>query len=341
MKKNRSLLFLIFAFIFAQFAWLGLLGLWIYWYVANYLIIKQVGDKLSPQIVIDSPNVLVFVGGIILIVLIATAMFLIFRNLTVQVKLTKLYDNFIANVTHELKSPLASIQLYLETLSTKEVPSEKQKEFYGLMIRDSKRLKKLIDSILEISRLEKKRIAHNYHIYNADEVIRQLIKESIEQFRLSDSAVEILGEAPCKCVIDKDAMQIVFDNLTDNTIKYSIEAPKITVKLSCAKKYLMIEFADKGIGLKQKNQKNIFNKFQRIDNKNIPNVKGTGLGLYWVKGIVKFHGGRISAFSEGINKGTTFKIELPIYQSSKRFYVNKLLRETARKQKILGSEDGE
>ena len=341
MKKNRSLLFLIFAFIFAQFAWLGLLGLWIYWYVANYLIIKQVGDKLSPQIVIDSPNVLVFVGGIILIVLIATAMFLIFRNLTVQVKLTKLYDNFIANVNHELKSPLASIQLYLETLNSKEVPAEKQKEFYGLMMRDSKRLKKLIDSILEISRLEKKRIAHNYHIYNADDVIRQLIKESIEQFRLPDSAVVILGEAPCKCVIDKDAMQIVFDNLTDNAIKYSIEAPRITVKLSSAKKYLMIEFADKGIGLKQKNHKNIFNKFQRIDNKNIPNVKGTGLGLYWVKGIVKFHGGRISAFSEGINKGTTFKIELPIYQSSKRFYINKLLRETARKQKMLGREDGE
>ncbi|MFA7227839.1 MAG: histidine kinase dimerization/phospho-acceptor domain-containing protein, partial [Melioribacteraceae bacterium] len=132
MKKNRSLLFLIFAFIFAQFAWLGLLGLWIYWYVVNYLIIEQVGDKLSPQIVIDSPNVLVFVGGIILIVLIATAMFLIFRNLTVQVKLTKLYDNFIANVTHELKSPLSSIQLYLETLNSKSVSPEKQKEFYGL-----------------------------------------------------------------------------------------------------------------------------------------------------------------------------------------------------------------
>lgn len=341
MKKNRSLLFLVFAFIFAQFAWLGLLGLWIYWYVANYLIIKQVGDKLSPQIVIDSPNVLVFVGGIILIVLIATAMFLIFRNLTVQVKLTKLYDNFIANVTHELKSPLASIQLYLETLHSKDVPAEKQREFYGLMMRDSKRLKKLIDSILEISRLEKKRIAHNYHIYNADEVIRQLIKDSVEQFRLSDSAVEILGEAPCKCVVDKDAMQIVFDNLTDNAIKYSINPAEIIVKLSCSKKYLIIEFLDKGIGIKQKNQKAIFNKFQRIDNKNIPNVKGTGLGLYWVKEIIKFHGGKISVFSEGANKGSSFKIELPIYQSSRRFYINRLLRETARKQKMLGKDDGE
>lgn len=341
MKKSRSQLFLVLAFVFAQFAWLGLLGMWIYWYVSNYLIIKQVGDKLSPQIVIDSPNVMIFVGGIILIVGIATAMFFIFRNLTVQLKLTKLYDNFIANVTHELKSPLASIQLYLETLHSKDVPASKQKEFYGLMLRDSKRLKKLIDSILEISRLEKKRIAHNFHVYNADEVVRQLIKDSVEQFRLQEDAVKILGEAPCKCVIDKDAMQIVFDNLTDNAIKYSVNQAEITIKLSCEKKYLIIEFADKGIGIGQKNQKKIFYKFLRIDNKNIPNVKGTGLGLYWVKEIIKFHGGKTSAFSEGTNKGTTLKIELPIYQSSKRFYINRLLRQTARKQKMLEKEDGE
>ncbi len=341
MRKSRSQLFLVLAYIFAQFAWLGLLGLWIYWYVSNYLIIKQVGDKLSPQIVIDSPNVMIFVGGIILIVGIATAMFFIFRNLTVQLKLTRLYDNFIANVTHELKSPLASIQLYLETLHSKDVPVNKQKEFYGLMLMDSKRLKKLIDSILEISRLEKKRIAHNFHIYNADEVVRQLIKDSIEQFRLAEGAVKIIGEAPGKCVIDKDAIQIVFDNLTDNAIKYSINQPEIRINLSCSKKYVIIEFADKGIGIGQKNLKKIFHKFQRIDNKNIPTVKGTGLGLYWVKEIIKFHGGKISAFSEGINKGTALKIELPIYQSSKRFYINRLLRETARKQKILEKEDGE
>jgi len=341
MKKSGSQLFLVFAYIFAQFAWLGLLGLWIYWYVTNYLIIKQVGDKLSPQIVIDSPNVLIFVGGIVLIVAIATAMFLIFRNLTVQLKLTKLYDNFIANVTHELKSPLASIQLYLETLDSKEVPANKQKEFYGLMLRDSKRLKKLIDSILEISRLEKKRIAHNFHIYNADEVIRGLIRDSIEQFRLPEDAVKVLGEVPGKCVIDKDALQIVFDNLTDNAIKYSMNQAEIVIKLSCPKKYVVVEFTDKGIGIGQKNHKKVFNKFQRIDNKNIPTVKGTGLGLYWVKEIIKFHGGRTSAFSAGLNKGTTFKIELPIYQSSKKFYVNRLLRQTARKQKMLRSEDGE
>lgn len=341
MKKRHSLLYLIFAFVFAQFAWMGLLGLWIYWYVSNYLIFEQVGDKLSPQIVIDSPNVGIFVGGIILIVLIAIAMFFIFRNLTVQMKVTSLYDNFIANITHELKSPLSSIQLYLETLSIKEVLPEKRKEFLEIMMRDARRLKKLINSILEISRLEQKRIAHNYHVYNADAIIRQLIGEAVSQFRLSDSSVKINGELKCKCVIDKDAMQIVFDNLTDNAIKYSASAVHINLDLSRIKEKIIIEFRDKGIGIEPKNQKKIFHKFQRIDNKNIPSVKGTGLGLYWVKEILKFHGGKISVGSEGEDKGSCFKIELPVYHASKKIYMNSLLRQTARNEKIMDGSDEE
>jgi two-component system phosphate regulon sensor histidine kinase PhoR len=341
MKKRHSLLFLIIAFIFAQIAWMGLLGLWIYWYVSNYLIFQQVGDKLSPQIMIDAPKVGIFVFGIVLIVLIAVAMFFIFRNLTVQMKLNSLYDNFIANVTHELKSPLSSIQLYLETLRIKNVKPEKQQEFLEIMIRDSNRLKKLIDSILEISRLEQKRIAHNYHVFDADAIIRQLISNAVEQFRISDSNIIVEGETKSMCVMDKDAMQIVFDNLTDNAKKYSKDAVAIKIKLSRIQKRIVIEFSDQGIGLEIKNHKKIFNKFQRVDNKNIPNVKGTGLGLYWVKEIIKFHGGKISVMSEGINKGSCFRIELPVYQTSRKFYINSLLRQTARKEKILGRTDGE
>ncbi|MEW6196399.1 MAG: HAMP domain-containing sensor histidine kinase [Bacteroidota bacterium] len=341
MKRKHSLLFLILAFIFAQIAWMGLLGLWIYWYVSNYLIFKQVGDKLSPQIALDSPNVFVFVGGIILIVMIAVAMFFIFRNLTVQMKLTRLYDNFIANVTHELKSPLSSIQLYLETLNVKDVSTERKKDFLALMMKDANRLNKLINSILEISRLEQKRIAHNYHVFDTNEVVHQLVENSAERFRISKSALTVEGSIQCKCVLDKDAMQIVFDNLTDNAIKYSRDPVQITVKISQHPKKVLIEFGDKGIGIPQKYHKKIFQKFNRIDNKDIPNVKGTGLGLYWVKEIVKLHGGKISAFSEGKEKGTNFTIELPIYRTSKRFYINSLLRRTAKKEKEMEKTDGE
>ena len=326
MKKTRSLLFLIFAFVISQFAWMGLLGLWIYWYVSNYLIFKQAGNQLSPQITIDNPNIFVFVGGIILIAAIAVAIFLFFRNLTVQIKLTGLYDNFIANVTHELKSPLSSIQLYLETLRVKNVPKDKQEEFYGLMMKDATRLNKLINTILEISRIEQKKISHDYQIYDANEIMHELISRSIEHFRLSQTSVVFEGNVRCNCVIDKNAMQIVFDNLTDNAIKYSAGAVEITVKLSNSLKHILIEFCDKGIGIPPKEQKKIFHKFQRIQNSNSPNVKGTGLGLYLVKEIIKQHNGKIYVFSEGINKGSNFSIELPIYDSSKKRFINPLLK---------------
>lgn len=341
MKKSRSQGLLVAAFVFAQLAWMGLLGLWIYWYVSNMVIFKQVGDKLAPKILIEGPNVFIFVGGIILIVGIAIAIFFIFRHLTIQLKLTNLYDNFIANVTHELKSPLSSIQMYLETMHLKEVPADKRKEFLGLMMKDALRLKKNINSILEVTRLEQRNIAHNFQIYNAGTVVPQLINESAEHFRLNPSSLKFDGQLTGKCVIDKDAMQIVFDNLTDNAIKYSVDPAEITVRLSQTKKKLIIEFCDKGIGIEPKNQKRIFHKFQRINNKNVPNVKGTGLGLYWVKEILKFHRSKIYVESEGNNQGACFKIELPVYNPARRFYFNTLLRKAAIKEKILGGSDGD
>ncbi|MFH1194803.1 MAG: HAMP domain-containing sensor histidine kinase [bacterium] len=340
MKKRHSATYLIIAFIFAQFAWMGLLGLWIYWYVTNYLIIEQVGDKLAPQIVIENANVWVFVGGIILIICVAVAMFFFFRNFSVQFKLTKLYDNFIANVTHELKSPLSSIQLYLETLMTRDVPKEKTNEFIDMMIKDAKRLNKLINTILELSRLEQKQIAHDYHVYNAQDIFSQLIKETVEQFRLPANAVRIAGSADCQCVIDQEAIGIVLDNLTDNAMKYSVNPVEIEINFKVQKKYLHIEFTDRGIGINSKEHKKVFNQFHRVHDKSIPNVKGTGLGLYWVKGIIKLHGGRITLNSEGRNKGTTIIIELPVYKSSKKFYINALLRRTAKQQRKMETSHG-
>jgi signal transduction histidine kinase len=218
---------------------------------------------------------------------------------------------------------------------------EKRKEFYDMMKKDSDRLKKLISSILEISKLEQKRIAHNYHIYNSNDIFKELVQGSANQFRLSPESVKYEGTTNYKCVIDREAMQIVFDNLLNNSIKYSPEEADITVKLTHNEKYILIDFCDKGIGILPKDQSRIFDKFQRVANVNVPNVKGTGLGLYWAKEIIKFHGGKISVFSLGIGKGTTFRIKLPIYQTSKNFYINSLLRRTAKNQKILEPADGD
>lgn len=317
MRRRYSLFNNIVIFILAQIAWLALLGLWIYWYVSNYIIFEKVGDQISPQIIYDATNVLPFVVGLILLVALSFSLVLFFRHLTIQLRLTKLYDNFIANVTHELKSPLASIQLYLETLNSRSVSPEKQKEFYALMMKDTDRLKKLINSILEIAAQEKKKIFRDHQVYNAGAIMKKLLYEAAEQFKLSPNSLNITGKANCECLIDVNAMRIVLDNLVDNAIKYTINPIRIDVRMECGTKKFTIDFTDNGIGIAKEEQKKIFNKFQRVYDEEIPNVKGTGLGLYWVKEIIKNHKGKISVFSEGKGKGTMFRIELPIHAEKK------------------------
>ena len=341
MKKKHSLFYHITIFVIAQLAWLLLLGIWIYWYVTNYIIFKKVGEKLSPQFIYNGTNIFPFVGGLILLVGIAFSMSLIFRHLNVQLKLNKLYDNFIANITHELKSPLSSIQLYLETLNSRDVQPEKQKEFIELMMKDASRLKNLINSILEISTLEKKKVAHSYQLYEADSLIKKIIEESVEQFKLSPDSIKIEGKSDCKCVVDKNALRIVMNNLIDNSIKYSINQVEINLKISCASKKFIIDFSDNGVGIPAPELKKIFSKFYRIYDADIPNVKGTGLGLYWIREIIKTHGGKITALSEGKNKGTTFIIELPVYQNSKKRFLNKLLKNTGQQEELTENKEVE
>lgn len=328
MKTRKLIIHPVFVFILAQLAWLTLVGLWIYWYVSNYIILEQVGDKLSPQIISKSTNILALVSGCVMLVVLLGGMYLIFIYLTKQINITRLYDNFIANITHELKSPLASLQLYLETLKMRNIPESRRQEFIHLMLKDARRLKNLINSILEISAIEQKKMAYHYQVYPAESLVRQLIWGTEERFKLPPDTIRITGEAPCQWVADRNAMKIVFDNLIDNALKYSGKEFELTVKMSCNSKQLYLEFIDNGVGIPASEQKKIFNKFYRIYGKHIPNIKGTGLGLYMVQEIVKLHGGTISVHSDGYNCGTTFRIEFPIYRESKKHFLEQLLAKT-------------
>ena len=326
MRGKHSLFYHILIFVIAQLVWLSLLGIWIYWYVSNYIVFEKVGDQVSPQLVYDVQNTLPFILGLILLVGLSFITSLIFRHLNVQLRITQLYDNFIGNVTHELKSPLSSIQLYLETLRQRNVPDEKQKEFIDMMMKDADRLQSLINSILEISAQEKKKQQLDFQIYRADLIVKNLLEESFEKFRIGKENYSINGEAPCEILAGKDSLKIIFDNLADNAVKYSTSTAKIEVKISCNSNRFIIEFTDNGIGIHPKEHKKIFNKFYRIYSKDIPNVKGTGLGLYRVKEIVRAHSGKISVLSEG--QGTTFRIEIPVYHKSQSGLFNKLSNKT-------------
>lgn len=337
MKKPSTLFYHIFIFVIAQVTWFSLLGLWIYWYVTNYLLLLKVEDKLTPQFISGTTNIIALISGLILLILLSLSMSVIFIYLNRQLNVTKLYDNFISNVTHELKSPLSSIQLHLETIKKREVPDEKKQEFLSLMLKDIDRLNRLINSILYLSSLEQsklsKKVSHDYHIYDADNILREIIEESLQEFNFPLDHVKIEGSLSGQCVIDRNWLKIVFNNLIDNAIKYSAQLPQLKVELTPGKRYFQINFSDNGIGISARDQKKIFNKFHRVYNPESPTVKGTGLGLYWVKEIVKYHGGKIEVHSAGKNLGTTFKISLPVYKESKKRYIKRLLRITHKYQK--------
>lgn len=331
MRGKHSLFYHILIFVIAQLVWLSLLGLWIYWYISNYIVFKEAGEKISPQLLYNVQNTLPFVLGLILLIGLSFMTSVIFRDLNVQIRLTKLYDNFIGNVTHELKSPLSSIQLYLETMRHRNVAAEKQKEFIDIMLKDTDRLQRLINSILEISAHEKRKLQTGYQLYNADQLITNIAQESFECFHIGKENYEITGNASCYIVANRDSIKIVMDNLTDNAAKYCDQKPMLQLKFHNDGNAFIIEFRDNGIGIPVKERKKIFRKFYRIDNKEIPNVKGTGLGLYRVKEIIKSHGGKIYVSDNDGMKGCTFHIELPVYNESKKKYLRKLLIKSGRK----------
>ncbi len=336
MKRWHSYFYHILIFVFAQLAWLALIALWIYWYLSNYIIFSRVGEKLSPQIIPAGRNIFALVSGLILMAAISVGMSLLFRRLSIQYNLAGLYDNFIANITHELKSPLASIQLHVETMARRELARPKQQELLALMLNDTQRLNTLINAILEMPALEQKKIAHRFEVVESGPLLRQLLDEARTQFQLAHPALTLLGDAPCPCVADRNALRIVFFNLIDNSIKYRHGQPHITVTLGCHEKTLTIDYADQGVGWEEPEHKKIFDKFYRITSSNSPNVKGTGLGLYWVREIIRYHGGSITAASPGLYKGARFHIELPIYSRSRRRYLRKLLK-SGRQQEAHGA----
>lgn len=334
MRKQHKLIYHVFLFVLAQITWLVFLGLWIYWYVSNYIIIKKVGNELSSRIIPEGTSTATLITGISLLLVIMVIMTLIFIYLFRQINLNRQYNNFIANITHELKSPLASIRLSLETMNKHDIPAQKEAEFRSMMLMDVDRLNNLIDAILEVRSLEQRQSNYRFRVYNAEPLLRDIIAASIKQFNLKQDMVTLSGTAPCRFVCDKDALGIVLNNLMDNAIKYSPERPAIHIEMQCVQDKLVIFFQDQGIGIAAREKKLVFEKFYRGNSRDMPNVKGSGLGLYRVQEIMHLHGGTVSLASEGVGQGTKFKLILPIYEKSKKHLINRLLRRTQKKEAL-------
>ena len=230
-----------------------------------------------------------------------------------EARLAQAKSNFVANVSHELKTPLSLLSLFSEILELDLVKNEEKKiEYYKVMRHESRRLNKVIDNILDFSKIEAGRKTYNFVDGDMAEVIENVL--SSYRYQIINSGFDVQtniqpGLPPV--LIDRDAMAQAISNLLDNAIKYSRDVKHLSITTDRHGSDLSVEIADRGIGIPRAEHSKIFEKFYRVGNGLVHDVKGSGLGLSLVKHIIEAHKGTISVESD-VGKGSRFTILLPI-----------------------------
>jgi len=266
-------------------------------------------------IILNLREVVLLVLGIIFFLVLIFGLVLNTTFLIREIRRNEQHDAFINAVTHELKTPIASIRLYLETLKTRDVDEAQRREFYNIMLADSDRLLKSVEQVLRASRTGHKRRRIANSVINLGEMVRECLELTRVRYGLSESAL-IYNESPEASAVkvsgDIDELRAAFSNLLDNAVKYSDDEIKVSVSVSALDdKRVAVLVADKGIGIPSAQLKRIFKRFYRVPGRFMARVKGTGLGLFIVHSVITKHGGRVFAESRGLGQGSTFTVHLP------------------------------
>lgn len=233
-----------------------------------------------------------------------------------EVRRSEQHNNFINAVTHELKTPVASIRLYLETLKTRPVDEARRQQFYDVMLQDSERLLHTIEQVLKAGQVTAGRKLDPVRV-NLPEVIEQSRAIACSRHHLPESAVEFVNKLPAgtagTVLGDAEDLRTAILNLLDNAVKYSGQTVHVLVELIVGNnEQFLVRVQDQGIGIPSSELKSIFERFYRIRDTATARVKGTGLGLFIVNSIAKRHKGRVFAESRGHGLGSTFTLQLPI-----------------------------
>lgn len=243
---------------------------------------------------------------------------LIFSNIKKQVELSQLKSDFVSGVSHEIRTPLALISMYIETLDMGRVKNaEKVKEYYGVILNETTRLSGIVNRILSFSQIESNK--RNY--YFSETGLNEIVENATLTFRYNiENKGFIYSFEPDKNLpsisADKEAIAEACVNLIDNAMKYSTDIKSITVRTGQYENFVYVEVEDHGIGISDKDQRYIFDKFFRVTEKNLANrVKGSGLGLAIVKHIMDAHHGKIYVKSIP-GSGSLFRLLLPANKSN-------------------------
>jgi len=258
-------------------------------------------------------GVMLFLGVIFFAVLIA-GLIVNTSFLVREIRRNEQHDSFINAVTHELKTPIASIRLYLETLQSREVDEKRRREFYRLMLSDTDRLLGTVEQVLKAGQAAQKGAKHQRVQVEFEALVRECMdlvrtRHHLQADKIhyeagsNGSGAQVLG--------DPEELRTAVCNLLDNAVKYSAGNVDVAVRMEAGDKNVLLRVRDAGVGIPQEELKRIFKRFYRVSSRSLAHVKGTGLGLFIVRSIVRKHGGKVFAESAGEGQGTTVTLELP------------------------------
>ena len=288
------------------------------WLLGAGLITVTVGLNVS-FIVVNWRNALLLLVGIVSFAVLIGGLVLNTVFLIREIRRSEQHDAFIHAVTHELKTPLASIKLYLQTLRKREFPPEKRRELIDTMLEDSERLQQTIDQILLVGKTGAARRVDNPTDVDVSVVVGECVALAGRRHYLVDGEVRRVDDVPHGTFVvkvDREELVAAVTNLVDNAIKYSGEGVRVGVEVArTGARRVAISVRDQGIGITSQELKRVFRRFYRLPAALQSRVRGTGVGLSIVRAVARRHGGRVYAESRGAGKGSTFTLELPLKSS--------------------------
>jgi two-component system, OmpR family, sensor histidine kinase SenX3 len=265
--------------------------------------------------IINWRSVVLLLIGILSFMLLIAGLILNTIFLVREVKRNERHDSFLNAVTHELKTPIASIRLYLETLQRREMPEAQRREFYDIMLSDSERLLATVEQVLKAGEVGQ-RVRNQVRLpVMFDDLVRDCIRTTLLRYHLAESTIRLTVDPKTEQIAvvgNPEDLRTAVLNILDNAVKYSPQGPQLEVRLRPdGDAWLMLTVSDHGLGIAPMHLERIFRRFYRVPARNVFRIKGTGLGLFLVRSIARQHGGDVVAESEGEGRGATIRMQLP------------------------------
>jgi signal transduction histidine kinase len=267
-------------------------------------------------IVVNKTHVALMILGIVFFAALVAGVVLNTVFLVREVRRNDRQDSFLNAVTHELKTPIASIRLYLETLEKRSLDEAQRRKFYAIMRSDSDRLLATVEQVLKAGELGQRARQQNRTVLELEPLVAECVAITCERYHLTGDAITlapISGHVRLRVSGIPEDLRTAVLNLLDNAVKYSPNRVRVRATLTITGySNVALTIADEGIGIPEAELKRIFKRFYRIPGRYAVKIKGTGLGLFLVRTIAQQHGGTVTAASKGANQGTTMTLTLPL-----------------------------